>query len=389
MKRIMSNPKVELHIADYGVITLELDEDKAPKSVANFLAYVKKGHYDNTVFHRVIPGFMVQGGGFEPGMKQKPTRRADRERGQQRPEERQLHRGHGAHQRPALGHRAVLHQRRRQRLPEPHRAQRAGLGLCGVRQGGRRHRRGRQDQGREDRPQGLPRRRAERGRGDREGRGRRDASCRPQPWPRPCRRRSRSCRRPPAGARSTSSPTCTCRPASRAPSTPGAATCGRRRPTRCSSSATCSRSGSATTRRCSRASRPTARRCCAPLRARAPVFFMHGNRDFLVGAGIAAASGVTLLDDPTVLAFAGAALAAHARRCAVPGRHRLPAVSRPGAQRRAGSRPSWPSRWPSARRSRAACASKSEARKAAGGRATPTSTPAAAALAATRPARRR
>ncbi len=69
----MSNPKVELHIAGYGVITLELDEAKAPKSVANFLNYVKSGHYDNTVFHRVIPGFMVQGGGFKPGMDQKPT----------------------------------------------------------------------------------------------------------------------------------------------------------------------------------------------------------------------------------------------------------------------------------------------------------------------------
>jgi peptidyl-prolyl cis-trans isomerase B (cyclophilin B) len=69
----MSNPKVELHIAKYGVITLELDAAKAPKSVENFLAYVNKGHYNNTVFHRVIPGFMVQGGGFEPGMTQKPT----------------------------------------------------------------------------------------------------------------------------------------------------------------------------------------------------------------------------------------------------------------------------------------------------------------------------
>ena len=69
----MSNPKVELHIAGYGTITLELDEQKAPKTVANFLEYVRKGHYDNTVFHRVIPGFMVQGGGFEPGMQQKPT----------------------------------------------------------------------------------------------------------------------------------------------------------------------------------------------------------------------------------------------------------------------------------------------------------------------------
>ena len=67
----MSNPKVELHIANYGIITLELDQDKAPKSVANFLSYVNKGHYDNTIFHRVIPGFMVQGGGMEPGMKEK------------------------------------------------------------------------------------------------------------------------------------------------------------------------------------------------------------------------------------------------------------------------------------------------------------------------------
>ena len=64
--------KVQLH-TNQGVITIELDAEKAPKSVENFLSYVRKGHYDNTVFHRVIPGFMVQGGGFEPGMKQKPT----------------------------------------------------------------------------------------------------------------------------------------------------------------------------------------------------------------------------------------------------------------------------------------------------------------------------
>lgn len=70
---MMSNPKVELHIKDHGVITLELDAAKAPKTVTNFLSYVSKGHYDNTVFHRVIPGFMVQGGGFEAGMRQKPT----------------------------------------------------------------------------------------------------------------------------------------------------------------------------------------------------------------------------------------------------------------------------------------------------------------------------
>ncbi|MEO8134006.1 MAG: peptidylprolyl isomerase [Betaproteobacteria bacterium] len=58
----------------HGNIDLELDEAAAPKTVANFLQYVRDGHYDNTVFHRVIDGFMVQGGGFEPGMKQKPTR---------------------------------------------------------------------------------------------------------------------------------------------------------------------------------------------------------------------------------------------------------------------------------------------------------------------------
>ena len=69
----MSNPQVELHITGLGIITLELDAEKAPKSTENFLAYVNKGHYNNTIFHRVIPGFMVQGGGFEPDMKQKPT----------------------------------------------------------------------------------------------------------------------------------------------------------------------------------------------------------------------------------------------------------------------------------------------------------------------------
>ena len=56
-----------------GTFDIELDDANAPDSVANFLAYVKKGHFDGTVFHRVIKGFMLQGGGFEPGMKQKPT----------------------------------------------------------------------------------------------------------------------------------------------------------------------------------------------------------------------------------------------------------------------------------------------------------------------------
>ena len=59
---------------NHGAIKLELEDAKAPKTVANFVQYARDGHYDNTVFHRVIAGFMVQGGGFEPGMKQKPTR---------------------------------------------------------------------------------------------------------------------------------------------------------------------------------------------------------------------------------------------------------------------------------------------------------------------------
>lgn len=64
---------VKLH-TNHGTITLELDADKAPETVKNFLDYVSAGHYDNTIFHRVIKNFMIQGGGFEPGMKQKPTR---------------------------------------------------------------------------------------------------------------------------------------------------------------------------------------------------------------------------------------------------------------------------------------------------------------------------
>jgi len=61
---------VKLH-TNHGVITLELDASKAPATVENFLNYVRKGQFNNTIFHRVIDGFMIQGGGFEPGMKQK------------------------------------------------------------------------------------------------------------------------------------------------------------------------------------------------------------------------------------------------------------------------------------------------------------------------------
>jgi peptidyl-prolyl cis-trans isomerase B (cyclophilin B) len=63
---------VKLH-TNKGIITLQLDAEKAPLTVKNFLDYVNSGFYSNTIFHRVIPNFMIQGGGFEPGMKQKPT----------------------------------------------------------------------------------------------------------------------------------------------------------------------------------------------------------------------------------------------------------------------------------------------------------------------------
>ncbi|MGW0250760.1 peptidylprolyl isomerase [Nocardia goodfellowii] len=64
--------KVNL-VTNYGPIVLELDDAQAPNTVQNFVSYVNSGHYTNTIFHRVIPNFMIQGGGFEPGMKQKGT----------------------------------------------------------------------------------------------------------------------------------------------------------------------------------------------------------------------------------------------------------------------------------------------------------------------------
>ena len=64
---------VKLH-TNFGVVSLELDAERAPQTVENFLKYVEDKHFDNTIFHRVIDGFMIQGGGFEPGMQQKATR---------------------------------------------------------------------------------------------------------------------------------------------------------------------------------------------------------------------------------------------------------------------------------------------------------------------------
>ena len=68
-----TNPRVKLETS-MGDIVIELDAAKAPKTAANFIDYVKDGFYNGTVFHRVMDGFMIQGGGFEPGLKQKPTK---------------------------------------------------------------------------------------------------------------------------------------------------------------------------------------------------------------------------------------------------------------------------------------------------------------------------
>ena len=71
-KPMSTTPRVKLQ-TNQGAIVITLDAEKAPKTVENFLSYVKSGFYDGTIFHRVIDGFMIQGGGFEPGLKQKPT----------------------------------------------------------------------------------------------------------------------------------------------------------------------------------------------------------------------------------------------------------------------------------------------------------------------------
>ena len=141
-----------------GEIVIELDAAKAPKSVANFLEYVKAGHYDGTIFHRVIPNFMIQGGGFDPDMKQKPTRAPI-----------PLESKNGLTN--VRGSVAMA----RTNVPDSATAQffinvkdnafldsantPDGNGLCGVRQGGVGHGRGGQDLGRAHRQQGpLPER---------------------------------------------------------------------------------------------------------------------------------------------------------------------------------------------------------------------------------------
>ncbi len=130
---LAADPQVDLK-TNVGTIRLELYPAKAPKTVENFLQYVKDGHYNGTVFHRVIPGFMIQGGGFDRSYKQKPTREPIPNEAQERAEERSRHHRHGAHQRAAFGFGAVLHQREGQRLPELPRPRRtAGDTRCSAR----------------------------------------------------------------------------------------------------------------------------------------------------------------------------------------------------------------------------------------------------------------
>jgi peptidyl-prolyl cis-trans isomerase B (cyclophilin B) len=72
-EHIMPNTQVIMETSQ-GTLKIELEDDKAPITVQNFLAYVDEGFYNGTIFHRVIPGFMIQGGGFEPGLRQKATK---------------------------------------------------------------------------------------------------------------------------------------------------------------------------------------------------------------------------------------------------------------------------------------------------------------------------
>ena len=161
---------VILHTSQ-GDITLELDAENAPATVTNFLQYVRDGHFDNTIFHRVIDGFMVQGGGMEPGMKQKSVRAPVANEAGNGLKNKRYTVAMARTSEPALGDRAVLHQCRRQRFSRPQGAEPAGLGILRLRARHRGHGRRRQDQGRGDRHARRPPERTERGRGDRARRG--------------------------------------------------------------------------------------------------------------------------------------------------------------------------------------------------------------------------
>ncbi len=276
-----------------GTLRIELDDEKAPLSTANFLAYVQQGPLRR---HGVPPrhqGLHGPGRRLRARHEAEAHRRADPQRGQQRPEEQALHAGHGAHQRPALGIGAVLRQHHRQRLPRLPRRERPGLGLRGVRPRRRGHRRGRQDRERAHRPQGHARRRAAgrrahraRHRGRADGARRRTGGRRAGRRPGRCRPSSSSRRRATGRRIDFISDLHLCeataahlRGLGRAPAA-HAGRCGLhpRRPVR-----------GLGRRRC--AHLPFERRCVEVLAEAAShrsLAFMAGNRDFLLGAAHAA-----------------------------------------------------------------------------------------------------
>ena len=114
-----ANPQVELK-TNLGNITVELYPDKAPKTVENFLGYVKEGYYNGTIFHRVIPRFMIQGGGFDKSFKQKPARQPVQNEAANGLKNETGTVGHGPNIGSALGIVTILRQRRKQFLPELH-----------------------------------------------------------------------------------------------------------------------------------------------------------------------------------------------------------------------------------------------------------------------------
>ena len=165
-----SNPLVRLETS-LGEITLELYPDKAPATVANFLQYVREGFYDGTIFHRVINGFMIQGGGSDANLNQKPTRAPI-----------QNEADNGLTNQPytvAMARTSDPHSATSQffinvadnKVPQPYRQDSPGLGLRGLRPGGPGPRGGGPDQGRAHRQPGrLPERAANPG-GHRQGHG--------------------------------------------------------------------------------------------------------------------------------------------------------------------------------------------------------------------------
>ena len=148
-----SNPLVKLETS-MGDITLELYPDKAPATVANFLQYVKDGFYNGTIFHRVIPGFMIQGGGFDAQMNQKPTQAPIKNEADNGLNNDAYTIAMARTMDPDSATAQFFINVADNTVPQPHRQDPPGLGLRGVRQGGQGPGRGGQDQGGAHRQQG-------------------------------------------------------------------------------------------------------------------------------------------------------------------------------------------------------------------------------------------